>query len=76
MPFTDAGHEIDPFGSVPMAISTIPEATATAEPELDPHGFLFIPYGLMVWPPRLDHPLIELKDQKLAHSERFVLPKI
>ena len=43
MPFTDAGHEIDPFVSVPMAISTIPEATATAEPELEPQGFLFFP---------------------------------
>ena len=38
MPFIEDGHEIDPLVSVPMAISTIPEATATAEPELDPHG--------------------------------------
>ena len=38
MPFIEDGHDIDPLVSVPMAISTIPEATATAEPELDPHG--------------------------------------
>ena len=43
MPFTDAGHEIEPFVSVPIAMSTIPEATATAEPELEPQGFLFVP---------------------------------
>ncbi len=43
IPFTEAGQDIDPFVSVPIAISTIPEATATAEPELEPQGFLFFP---------------------------------
>ena len=38
MPFIDDGQEIDPFVSVPIAISTNPEATATADHELDPHG--------------------------------------
>ena len=38
IPFTDDGHEIDPFVSVPIAISTIPIETATADPELEPHG--------------------------------------
>ena len=38
IPFTDDGHEIDPFVSVPIAISTIPIETATADPELEPQG--------------------------------------
>ena len=38
MPLIEDGQLIEPFVSVPIAISTIPEATATAEPELDPHG--------------------------------------
>ena len=48
IPFTDAGHDIEPLVSVPIAISIMPLATATADPELDPHGFLFIPYGFIV----------------------------
>ena len=38
MPCIDDGEEIDPFVSVPIEISTNPEATATADPQLDPHG--------------------------------------
>ena len=51
IPFTEAGHEIEPFVSVPIAISTNPLATATADPELDPQGFKFTPKGLSVCPP-------------------------
>ena len=43
IPFTDEGQLIEPLVSVPIATSTIPSATATAEPELDPQGFLFDP---------------------------------
>ena len=43
IPFTEAGHDIEPFVSVPIATSTKPEATATAEPELDPQGLRFFP---------------------------------
>ena len=42
MPLIDDGQEIDPFVSVPIAISTNPEATATADPELDPHGLYLL----------------------------------
>ena len=38
IPLIEEGQDIEPFVSVPIAISTIPAATATAEPELDPHG--------------------------------------
>ena len=41
-PLIDDGQEIDPFVSVPIAISTNPEATATADPELDPHGLYLL----------------------------------
>ena len=48
IPLTDAGHEMEPLVSVPIAISTKPLATATADPELDPQGFRFFPYGFTV----------------------------
>ena len=41
MPLIDDGQEIDPFVSVPIAISTNPEATATADPELDPQDCIY-----------------------------------
>ena len=58
-PFTEAGHEIEPFVSVPIATETNPAATATADPELDPQGFLFLPYGFLVCPSMLDQPLTD-----------------
>ena len=47
-PFTEAGHEMEPLVSVPIATGTNPAATATADPELEPHGFLLSPYGFWV----------------------------
>src|SRR5262249_53231936 len=41
-----------------------------------PHGLRLIPYGLLVWPPRPDQPLVEVVERKFAHSERFVLPRM
>src|SRR5215213_2447137 len=38
-PFAEAGHTIEPSVSVPTAIAPRLALTATAEPELDPHGF-------------------------------------
>ena len=35
---TDAGHVIEPSVSVPMATAQRLAATATPEPELEPHG--------------------------------------
>ena len=39
MPVADPGQTIDPSVSVPIAAGTKLAATATADPELDPHGF-------------------------------------
>src|SRR5207253_4430382 len=33
-------------------------------------------YGLLASPPRPDHPLVEKKERKFAHSDRLVLPRI
>ena len=58
-PLTEAGHEMEPLVSVPIATETKPAATATADPELEPQGFLFSPYGFWVCPPILDQPLTD-----------------
>ena len=45
IPLIDAGQEIEPFVSVPMLTFTIPDATATADPELEPQGLNSLPNG-------------------------------
>src|SRR5215203_6889843 len=75
-PHADDGHTIDPSVSVPM-----PTAARFAEmdapvPELDPHGFRSRTYGFFVCPPRPLQPLVECVERKLAHSLRFVLPRM
>lgn len=57
-----------------MAISTMPVATATAEPELEPQGLYLSLIGCVVCPFILDQPLTEFTDLKFAHSERFAFP--
>ena len=74
MPVTDAGQVIEPLVSVPIATSTIPDATATAEPELDPHGLYFESKLCVVCPLILDQPLTDLVERKFAHSDKFALP--
>src|SRR3546814_13455240 len=74
MPFTAAGQVIEPSVSVPIAAGTMPAATATALPELEPQGLRSSACGLRVWPPIALQPEIELDERKLAHSLRFVLP--
>src|SRR3546814_17330850 len=76
MPFTAAGQVIEPSVSVPIAAGTMPAATATALPELEPQGLRSSACGLRVWPPIALQPEIELDERKLAHSLRFVLPTI
>jgi len=73
-PLTDAGHVIEPSVSVPSAADASPDATAAADPELEPHGLYagFLP--LNVCPPRLLHPLVALLPRKFAHSLKLVLP--
>ena len=48
IPFALEGHTIDPFVSVPIAKTLRLADTATADPELDPHGFLDRTYGFFV----------------------------
>src|SRR5882672_4932150 len=76
MPLTAAGQTMLPSVSVASATAAKLPDVAAPEPELDPHGLRSMPYGLLVWPPRPDQPLMEPKERKLAHSERFVLPRI
>src|SRR5262249_11014366 len=75
-PLAPEGATTEPFVSVPRAAAARLAATATAEPELDPEGFRFRTLGLRVWPPRPLHALVEWVDRKLAHSLRFVFPRI
>src|SRR5688572_24479462 len=74
--FADDGHTTDPSVSVPTAAVQRLAAGAAPEPELEPHGLRDNTYGFLVCPPRALHPLVELFERKLAHSLRFVLPRI
>src|SRR6202453_4869371 len=76
MPQALAGQTIEPSVSVPTASGARPAATPAAEPELDPEGLRSSAYGVTVCPPRVDQPLVEWLDLKLAHSDRFALPRI
>jgi hypothetical protein len=72
-PFAEAGHTIDPSVSVPTAAAPKFAETATADPELDPHGLRSSTYGFRHCPPRALHPLVECVDRMFAHSLRLVL---
>src|SRR6185369_11991818 len=74
--FADDGHTTEPSVSVPTAAAHKFAAMAAPEPELDPHGLRSSTYGFFVCPPRPLQPLDDLLDRKLAHSLRFVLPRI
>src|SRR5215210_8462769 len=47
---TEAGQTIEPSVSVPTATAARLAATATAEPELEPHGETDSTYGFRHWP--------------------------
>src|SRR5919198_4116731 len=74
-PLALPGHTMLPSVSVPSDTAAKFAEAAAPEPELEPHGLRSIPYGLCVWPPRPDQPLVDENERKLAHSERFVLPR-
>ena len=74
IPLTEEGQLTDPLVSVPIATFTNPVATTTPDPELEPHGVRILPYGLIVCPPILDHPLVEDEERKFAHSDKLVFP--
>ena len=76
MPLFDDGDTIEPSVSVPTAAAHRPTATAAPEPLLEPDGFRSSACGLLVCPPRALQPLVDRGDRMLAHSLKFVLPKI
>src|SRR5437660_11199278 len=71
-----AGQTIEPSVSVPTPTTAKFAAIAAAVPELEPQGLRSSTYGFLHWPPRALHPLDELLDRKLAHSERFAFPSM
>src|SRR5215469_8969160 len=72
----EEGETIDPSVSEPTATAQRLAATDAAEPELEPDGVRSSTYGFRHCPPRPLHPDDECEDRKLAHSERFVLPRM
>src|SRR5262245_33252488 len=74
--FADEGQTTDPSVSVPIAAVHRFAATAAPDPELDPQGLRSRAYGFCVCPPRPLQPLDDLFERKLAHSLRFVLPRM
>src|SRR5512142_757226 len=75
-PLALAGQTMLPSVSLPNDTPAKFAETAAPEPELEPHGLRLMPYGLFVCPPRPDQPLIDSKERKFAHSDKFVLPRI
>ena len=69
-----AGLRIEPSVSDPTASGASPAATEAAEPELEPDGLRPVPCGFTVWPPSVLQPLLECRERKFAHSDRFALP--
>ena len=65
-----------PFVSVPIATDARLAATATADPELDPHGLRSSTYGFFVCPPRELHPDVDRVERKFAHSLRLARPRM
>src|SRR5689334_8355167 len=74
--FVPDGHTIEPSVSVPMVTVARSAAAATADPLDEPHGLRSSTYGLFVCPPRPLQPLDDVNERKLAHSDRFALPRI
>src|SRR5262245_11418122 len=75
-PLTVPGQTMLPSVSLPNEIAAKLAAAAAPDPELDPHAFRSSEYGLCVRPPRADQPLVECVERKLAHSEKFVFPRM
>ena len=75
-PFEDEGQTIDPSVSVPIAAAHKFAEVPAPDPELDPQALRSRAYGFLVRPPRPLHPLVEWLERILAHSLRFVLPRI
>ena len=65
-----------PSVSVPTPIAARLAAIAVPVPELEPQGLRSRTYAFFVWPPRELQPDVDRVERKLAHSLRFVLPRI
>src|SRR5690348_18187698 len=68
-PFAFDGHTMLPSVSVPSVSAAKLAVAAAPDPELEPQGLRLRPYGLLVWPPTADQPLVEKNERKFAHSE-------
>src|SRR5690242_2894558 len=75
-PFALPGQTMLPSVSDPNETAAKFAEAAAPEPELDPHGFRLMPYGLFVCPPRPDQPLTDSNERKFAHSDKFVFPRM
>src|SRR5437660_1416700 len=75
-PLALPGQTMLPSVSLPNDTAAKFAEAAAPEPELEPQGLRSMLYGLCVCSPRPDQPLIDSKLRKLAHSDRFVLPRI
>src|SRR3990170_6107401 len=75
-PLTDAGQMMLPSVSVPTPIDARLAAMAAPVPELEPQGLRSRTYGFFVCPPRELQPDEDRVYRKLAHSLRFVLPRM
>src|SRR4029077_13794427 len=75
-PLALPGQTMLPSVSLPNdTVAKFAEAAAP-EPELEPQGVRSMPYGVLVCPPRPDQPLVDSKERKFAHSDKFVLPRM
>src|ERR671933_634658 len=63
-PLVVAGQTMEPSVSVPIETDVRFAATATPEPELEPHGLWSSAYGLRTWPPRPLQPLEPCVERK------------
>src|SRR5438874_13254044 len=75
-PLALPGQTMLPSVSLPNETAAKFADAAAPEPDDEPHGLRLMPYGLLVCPPRPDQPLTDSKERKLAHSDRFVFPRI
>src|SRR5690349_13112954 len=75
-PFIAEGQMMEPSVSVPMATGARPAATAAPLPALEPQGVRSSTCGFLVRPPTALQPLVELRERKLAHSLKLVLPRM
>src|ERR1700761_2529021 len=75
-PLSEPGHTSEPSVSEPSAAAPRLAATAAPLPELEPQALRSSTLGFLTRPPMPLHPLRECELRKLAHSDRFVLPRM